>query len=223
MPFFNFLTEEGFEKDTEEIRNMFQEKKVDLSKPLIASCRKGVTACHIALAAYLCGKPDVPVYDGSWSEWFPRGFLKMARQYLYKHKETRDLLQCQQELEEVSSSLQCEREQKMVQPLPQYLQELEEVSPVLRYLQHPEEFTAYYQQLSQPEEKDDTSVQLSEEISPVLQYLQQMSEIGSNFIQRDSYLMSPYLGNANEVENVTQVKICGTSEAISRFSGELQR
>uniref|UniRef100_A0A8C8VM42 Sulfurtransferase n=1 Tax=Pelusios castaneus TaxID=367368 RepID=A0A8C8VM42_9SAUR len=72
MPFFNFLTEAGFEKSPEEIRNMFQEKKVDLSKPLIATCRKGVTACHIALAAYLCGKPDVAIYDGSWSEWFRR-------------------------------------------------------------------------------------------------------------------------------------------------------
>ncbi|XP_077195733.1 thiosulfate sulfurtransferase [Paroedura picta] len=72
MPFFDFLTKEGFEKDTEEIRNMFREKKVDLSKPLLATCRKGVTACHIALAAYLCGKPDVPIYDGSWSEWFRR-------------------------------------------------------------------------------------------------------------------------------------------------------
>ncbi|XP_024904409.1 thiosulfate sulfurtransferase [Pteropus alecto] len=46
---------------------------VDLAKTLIATCRKGVTACHIALAAYLCGKPDVAIYDGSWSEWFRRG------------------------------------------------------------------------------------------------------------------------------------------------------
>uniref|UniRef100_A0A8D0H4U1 Sulfurtransferase n=1 Tax=Sphenodon punctatus TaxID=8508 RepID=A0A8D0H4U1_SPHPU len=72
MPFFNFLTADGFEKNTEELHNMFQEKKVDLSKPLIATCRKGVTACHIAMAAYLCGKPDVAIYDGSWSEWFRR-------------------------------------------------------------------------------------------------------------------------------------------------------
>lgn len=72
MPFFKFLTEAGFEKSPEEIRSMFQEKKVDLSQPLIATCRKGVTACHIALAAYLCGKPDVAIYDGSWSEWFRR-------------------------------------------------------------------------------------------------------------------------------------------------------
>lgn len=69
MPFMDFLTEEGFEKSPEELRAMFQAKHVDLSQPLIATCHKGVTACHIALAAYLCGKPDVAVYDGSWSEW----------------------------------------------------------------------------------------------------------------------------------------------------------
>ena len=72
MPFMDFLTEDGFEKGPEELRALFQTKKVDLSQPLIATCRKGVTACHVALAAYLCGKPDVAVYDGSWSEWFRR-------------------------------------------------------------------------------------------------------------------------------------------------------
>ncbi|XP_006885177.1 PREDICTED: thiosulfate sulfurtransferase-like [Elephantulus edwardii] len=72
MPFMEFLTEEGFEKSPEEIQAMFKAKKVDLTQPLIATCHKGVTACHIALAAYLCGKADVAIYDGSWSEWFRR-------------------------------------------------------------------------------------------------------------------------------------------------------
>ena len=57
MPFMDFLTADGFEKSPEELRAIFQDKKVDLSQPIIATCRKGVTACHIALAAYLCGKP----------------------------------------------------------------------------------------------------------------------------------------------------------------------
>ncbi|KFQ57307.1 Thiosulfate sulfurtransferase, partial [Pelecanus crispus] len=72
IPFHSFLTETGHEKSIEEIQQIFREKKVDLSKPLTATCRKGVTACHIALAAYLCGKRDVAVYDGSWLEWFRR-------------------------------------------------------------------------------------------------------------------------------------------------------
>ncbi|XP_004456439.1 3-mercaptopyruvate sulfurtransferase [Dasypus novemcinctus] len=72
IPFTEFLTPEGLEKSPEEIRRLFQEKKVDLAQPLVATCGSGVTACHVALGAYLCGKPDVPVYDGSWVEWYMR-------------------------------------------------------------------------------------------------------------------------------------------------------
>nr|XP_004650334.2 3-mercaptopyruvate sulfurtransferase [Jaculus jaculus] len=72
IPFTEFLTKEGLEKSPEEVRRLFQEKKVDLSQPLVATCGSGVTACHVALGAYLCGKPDVPIYDGSWVEWYMR-------------------------------------------------------------------------------------------------------------------------------------------------------
>ncbi|NWV71169.1 THTR sulfurtransferase, partial [Malurus elegans] len=72
IPFHSFLSETGHEKSIEEIQEIFRAKKVDLLKPLTATCRKGVTACQIALAAFLCGKRDVAVYDGSWSEWFHR-------------------------------------------------------------------------------------------------------------------------------------------------------
>ncbi|XP_053113772.1 3-mercaptopyruvate sulfurtransferase isoform X2 [Hemicordylus capensis] len=72
IPFTDFLTEAGLEKSPEQISNLFQSKKVDLSKPLVATCGSGVTACHVALGAYLCGKPDVAIYDGAWVEWFMR-------------------------------------------------------------------------------------------------------------------------------------------------------
>ncbi|XP_062989553.1 3-mercaptopyruvate sulfurtransferase isoform X2 [Elgaria multicarinata webbii] len=72
IPFTEFLNESGFEKSPENIRSLFQEKKVDLSKPIVASCGSGVSACHVALGAYLCGKPDVAIYDGAWMEWFMR-------------------------------------------------------------------------------------------------------------------------------------------------------
>ncbi|XP_059537623.1 3-mercaptopyruvate sulfurtransferase isoform X1 [Myotis daubentonii] len=72
IPFTDFMTTEGLEKTPEEIRRMFQDKKVDLSQPLVATCGSGVTACHVALGAYLCGKPDVAIYDGAWVEWYMR-------------------------------------------------------------------------------------------------------------------------------------------------------
>lgn len=36
---------------------------------IISTCGSGVTACVLALAFYNIGRKDVPVYDGSWTEW----------------------------------------------------------------------------------------------------------------------------------------------------------
>ncbi|OCT85562.1 thiosulfate sulfurtransferase isoform X1 [Xenopus laevis] len=72
VPFPSFLTAEGYEKSPDEIRRLFHEKGVDLSKPMVATCGSGVTACHVALAAFLCGKEDVSIYDGSWVQWYMR-------------------------------------------------------------------------------------------------------------------------------------------------------
>ncbi|KAB5517617.1 hypothetical protein PHYPO_G00169230 [Pangasianodon hypophthalmus] len=72
MPFPSFMDSLGLERPVEELMEMFRDAGVDLQKPFSVTCGSGVTACHIALAAHLCGHPDVCVYDGSWSEWFFR-------------------------------------------------------------------------------------------------------------------------------------------------------
>lgn len=59
-------------KHPAEIEKTFADAGIDLSKPVTASCGSGVTACVIALGAYLVGKKDVAVYDGSWAEWAER-------------------------------------------------------------------------------------------------------------------------------------------------------
>ncbi len=56
-------------KTKDEIRKAFADAGVDLSKPLVTSCGSGVSACNVALGAYLLGKDDVGIYDGSWVEW----------------------------------------------------------------------------------------------------------------------------------------------------------
>ncbi|KAM5158130.1 LOW QUALITY PROTEIN: thiosulfate sulfurtransferase-like [Mantella aurantiaca] len=72
LPFSRLLTPEGFQRPSHEMRHLLEERGVDLKKPLVATCRRGVTACHLALASFVLGKDDVAVYDGSWYEWFHR-------------------------------------------------------------------------------------------------------------------------------------------------------
>lgn len=47
----------------------FAEAGLDPSRPIVASCGSGVTACVLALGLYTLGHTQTPVYDGSWSEW----------------------------------------------------------------------------------------------------------------------------------------------------------
>ena len=51
------------------IRERFRKAGLDLEKPVVTTCGSGVTAAVLALGLYLLGCRDVPVYDGSWTEW----------------------------------------------------------------------------------------------------------------------------------------------------------
>lgn len=51
------------------LRESFDAAWVDLSKPMATTCGSGVTACTVALGAFLIGKDDVAIYDGSWVDW----------------------------------------------------------------------------------------------------------------------------------------------------------
>ncbi len=69
LPFTELLNADGTFKSADEIKAAFDEAGVDLNKPVVASCGSGVTACVLAMGAYIAGHKQVAVYDGSWAEW----------------------------------------------------------------------------------------------------------------------------------------------------------
>lgn len=70
VPFASLFTPESKTfKSADDIQSAFDAAGVDLTKPTATTCGSGVTACTVALGAYLLGKEDVAIYDGSWVDW----------------------------------------------------------------------------------------------------------------------------------------------------------
>lgn len=69
MPFMDCLKNNREMKSKDELLSTFESNGVDISKDLVASCGSGVSACIVALSAFVCNGKEVPVYDGSWVEW----------------------------------------------------------------------------------------------------------------------------------------------------------
>jgi len=67
--FLDVVSPEGKMKSEEEIKEAFSKGKVDVTKPLAVSCGSGVSACVIRAALFKIGVTNVPVYDGSYTEW----------------------------------------------------------------------------------------------------------------------------------------------------------
>ncbi|XP_038068073.1 3-mercaptopyruvate sulfurtransferase-like [Patiria miniata] len=73
LPFLTLLQEEdGISKfkSPEALKEAFAEAGLDLSQPITTSCGSGISACIVAMGAFLAGKEDVPVFDGSWEEFY---------------------------------------------------------------------------------------------------------------------------------------------------------
>ena len=61
-----------------DLRLAFEASGVDLAAPIITSCGSGISAALLALALARLGRPDVAVYDGSWTEWGGRADTPVA-------------------------------------------------------------------------------------------------------------------------------------------------
>ena len=73
LPSSELLTNDGFLKSIEELDKFFSNNDIDTSEDIIATCGSGVSACVISVALYCLGKENIPIYDGSWTEWATSG------------------------------------------------------------------------------------------------------------------------------------------------------
>jgi thiosulfate/3-mercaptopyruvate sulfurtransferase len=69
LPYDRLFGPDGMLLHRDELRRAFEAAHVDLQRPVVTTCGSGVTACVVALGLDLVGRPDVAVYDGSWTEW----------------------------------------------------------------------------------------------------------------------------------------------------------
>jgi thiosulfate/3-mercaptopyruvate sulfurtransferase len=66
------LFDQGRLKFADALKAAFTDHKIDLKKPIIATCGSGVAAAILALAAEEAGGEVQGLYDGSWAEWGSR-------------------------------------------------------------------------------------------------------------------------------------------------------
>ena len=69
VPFMDLLHEDNSYKSKEDIKAVFENSGVDLSRPIVTSCGSGITACILIFALEHIGHSQNALYDGSWTDW----------------------------------------------------------------------------------------------------------------------------------------------------------
>jgi len=73
LPSSILINKNGYLKSKDEIKKILNDINVNPNDKIIATCGSGVSACVISIALYCLGKKNVPIYDGSWTEWASSG------------------------------------------------------------------------------------------------------------------------------------------------------
>jgi thiosulfate/3-mercaptopyruvate sulfurtransferase len=69
LPFTDLVRPDGTILPPEELRRRLVGAGIDLSRPVVATCGSGTSACALVLSLHLIGHTQTAVYDGAWAEW----------------------------------------------------------------------------------------------------------------------------------------------------------
>ena len=69
LPFSELVASDGTLLPPDQLRRKLHAAGIDPSRPVVATCGSGTSACVLVHALAVIGAPDAAVYDGSWSEW----------------------------------------------------------------------------------------------------------------------------------------------------------
>jgi thiosulfate/3-mercaptopyruvate sulfurtransferase len=69
VPYLDLVAADGTLFPPDVLRRRLEDAGVDLSRPLVATCGSGTSACTLIHALHLLGHDQAALYDGSWSEW----------------------------------------------------------------------------------------------------------------------------------------------------------
>jgi thiosulfate/3-mercaptopyruvate sulfurtransferase len=69
LPYDELVGEDGALLPAESLRRRIAAAGIDPTRPIIATCGSGVSACALIHALHLLGHEQVALYDGAWTEW----------------------------------------------------------------------------------------------------------------------------------------------------------
>jgi thiosulfate/3-mercaptopyruvate sulfurtransferase len=69
LPFDELVAADGTLLPVDALRRRLEAAGIDTSRPVVATCGSGTSACTLILALHLLGHDRVALYDGSWAEW----------------------------------------------------------------------------------------------------------------------------------------------------------
>jgi thiosulfate/3-mercaptopyruvate sulfurtransferase len=69
LPFTDLVAPGGTVLPAEALRRRMVEAGIDLSRPVVATCGSGTSACALILSLHLIGHTHSALYDGAWAEW----------------------------------------------------------------------------------------------------------------------------------------------------------